>query len=469
MEWNNINNDERGSSVRAKLNSILTALVSGSQGVLKIWDTITSLHTKDDELTQTINTNKQDATKGIQEVRTYVDRRVAGLEEATALNKGFYDTESSLKQTWPLAEYGNIAYVGLNFPYALYKWGEDGWYDTGRTFDQEKLGSIITKITYEELLKLRNTSGLKPGQFYQIIDYETTTSQSFTRSEGNLFDLIVFPTSDKSLSERAFAIRSATRDSGYFDYQNLSAWQIWYCLDNDKSRFGWADTSKGKGVIYRMIDEYGNECPYDFKNITYTYEDKQVYTFCFISNNGCVDLTVRSTICRNNVVRPWFKEGVFRLNGNFILTNSTKIAPHDNLFKEGCYGNIAKGYGQFYYNTFGAGCFDNTFLGSFYSNRIGPDCRRNTFGADFRFNILEGYCRDMVFPMWCRNIRVGLGCQASLTNDETASSENSVQNYFISGGISQNLQVKRGLTSNFTITKNSEGVVKHFCIADLIY
>jgi len=25
----------------------------------------------------------------------------------------------------------------------------------------------------------------------------------------------------------------------------------------------------GKGVIYYMKDEFGNECPYDFKNIVY--------------------------------------------------------------------------------------------------------------------------------------------------------------------------------------------------------
>lgn len=53
----------------------------------------------------------------------------------------------------------------------------------------------------------------------------------------------------------------------YFDNCNLDAWKIWYCLDNDASRFAWADSTNGKGVIYRMIDEWNNDCPYDFKNI----------------------------------------------------------------------------------------------------------------------------------------------------------------------------------------------------------
>lgn len=122
----------------------------------------------------------------------------------------------------------------------------------------------------------------------------------------------------------------------YFQNSKLEAWKVWYCLDNDKSRFAWADDSVpqiysnddeiwlerditkdrdnrfawynsgddityytdnmmprvgeqmyifvngwssggevggvkgfGRGVIYRLIDEWNNDCPYDFKNIQY--------------------------------------------------------------------------------------------------------------------------------------------------------------------------------------------------------
>lgn len=33
----------------------------------------------------------------------------------------------------------------------------------------------------------------------------------------------------------------------YFQNSNLSAWKVWYCLDNDKSRFAWADDSVDEG------------------------------------------------------------------------------------------------------------------------------------------------------------------------------------------------------------------------------
>ena len=55
----------------------------------------------------------------------------------------------------------------------------------------------------------------------------------------------------------------------YFKNSNLAAWQLWYSLGNDTNRFAWANDSLGHGVIYRMIDEWNNDCPYDFKNIQF--------------------------------------------------------------------------------------------------------------------------------------------------------------------------------------------------------
>jgi hypothetical protein len=32
----------------------------------------------------------------------------------------------------------------------------------------------------------------------------------------------------------------------------------------------------GRGIIYRMIDEFGNDLPYDFKNILYVKDNTHV-------------------------------------------------------------------------------------------------------------------------------------------------------------------------------------------------
>ena len=64
-------------------------------------------------------------------------------------------------------------------------------------------------------------------------------------------------------------MKSNRDTSNYFAKANLSAWKVWYCLDNDATRFAWADTENGKGVIWRMVDEWQNDCPYDFKNVQF--------------------------------------------------------------------------------------------------------------------------------------------------------------------------------------------------------
>lgn len=149
------------------------------------------------------------------------------------------------------------------------------------------IAQTMVETTYADLKSMRDNGNLTPGMWYRITDYECTTTQENTISAGNKFDVIVLATGTNSLSEQARAINHTPQDgeTDYFANNNLSAWQIWYCLDNDTTRFTWADSTNGKGVIYRMIDEWGNECGYDFKNIMYVrykliapvYEGNDVY------------------------------------------------------------------------------------------------------------------------------------------------------------------------------------------------
>lgn len=163
----------------------------------------------------------------------------------------------------------------------------------------------------------------------------------------------------------------------YFQNSNLSAWKVWYCLDNDADRFAWADDSldisraayitvniagqslpayrntnldtsnfygwesrthdfwtnsedpqvgdtiynsngvateflvesftpqyegtnlpNGRGVIFRLIDEWNNDCPYDFKNIQFLRpltdgmydEDGGTNTWCYTTGETALDI-----------------------------------------------------------------------------------------------------------------------------------------------------------------------------------
>ena len=126
----------------------------------------------------------------------------------------------------------------------------------------------IVNLTYNELKNLRDNSKLKPSQYYRITDFVTTVANDpEARSAGHPFDIIVLATDVDTLNENAKVVKH--EGDTYFANSNLDAWEIKYDLDNDKSKYAWADETNGKGVIYYMKDEFNNECPYDFKNVQF--------------------------------------------------------------------------------------------------------------------------------------------------------------------------------------------------------
>ena len=132
----------------------------------------------------------------------------------------------------------------------------------------------VCQETYDNLKTMKTNGTLASGVYYRIVDYVTKTNgvcngnADDLRSAEHPFDIIVQAISNTEFSEEAFATRQDGAGN-YFANSDLSAWRIWYCFENDVDRFEWADTVNGKGVIYRMIDEFGNDLPYDFKNIQF--------------------------------------------------------------------------------------------------------------------------------------------------------------------------------------------------------
>lgn len=117
----------------------------------------------------------------------------------------------------------------------------------------------LYECAHSELIEMRNSGNLIVNRKYCIIDYVTTTTQDNTRSANHKFDIVVTATSNNTLSEDVKIIRNID-DNDYFAQNDLSAWVVKYCVDNDTSRFSWADTVNGKGVIYYLKDEFNNEC-----------------------------------------------------------------------------------------------------------------------------------------------------------------------------------------------------------------
>ena len=135
-------------------------------------------------------------------------------------------------------------------------------------------GSISNEVTYSELVGLITDHKLVAGAKYVITDYVTKidgsqghSSCTEARSMEHAFKLRVEAITNSTIGEEAVAMKND--GDSYFSSSDLNRWKIKYDVNNDKSKYAWADTTNGKGVIYEMTDEYGNTLPYDFKNIQF--------------------------------------------------------------------------------------------------------------------------------------------------------------------------------------------------------
>ena len=305
---------------------------------------------------------------------------------------------------------------------------------TGFTvFAEETYTKSMLSVTHSQLVNLRDNGKLIPGQQYRITDYVTTTSQENTESAGHQFDIIVTANSNNTLSE----IASACIHEGdtYFSENNanLSAWQIWYCLDNDSSKFEWADGTNGKGVIYRMIDEWGNDCPYDFKNIKFkkpifsetdTPDSNFYYTFC----RTYVDIKDISIIGNgntykvyNNVIKPYYVVIKNSLNSPISTKQSLNRILFINKLGNYCYSNT---FGDdCYSNTFGDRCSNNTFGNGCDNNKFGIGCDSNTFGNGCTSNTFGTNCHDNTFGTNCNYNTFGNNCYNNIFGTVNSNNE----------------------------------------------
>lgn len=278
---------------------------------------------------------------------------------------------------------------------------------------------IFFSGTHAEVKGLRDSGTLVPGALYKITDYVATTTQAGTQSANHPFDIIVRATAPDTLSEEALA---APHDGDtYFTGlgAKLEAWRLMYCINNDTDRFIWADTENGKGVVYRMIDEWGNDVPYDFKGIlilrdaafwasnaaatalaentfgTATPGDKYLYLFSAVDNDGNI-LDASSTrisaeiegepvgliLCGENVFTGYF-ESIYSIADNVFLC---RISDWNHYF---CVGNNTF-CGSVYGNTFGGRVNGNIFGGSLYGNTFGEYANNNIFGGYVEHNTFGG-------------------------------------------------------------------------------
>ena len=329
--------------------------------------------------------------------------------------------------------------------------------------------NIHSDVTYEELLNLITNNELIPGSSYRITNYTTTTVQANTQSAGHNFDIIVTALSINEISENAKCVRKS--GDTYFTNANLEAWEIKYCINNDTSRFAWADTVNGKGVIYYMKDEWGNECPYDFKNIQYQIRpgfnysqwgtnytftrdssldmiiaDVQYYGYvgdnipgawssntCWLRDNPATTASIMYESSGYVIDKGGNITAVINENYDVFTFSNTKTTSEDfdvslNGLLNSCYSNTIRPYfttqepkcqllnriifvGLYCYgNMFGDNCYNNTFGDNCYNNTFGNSCQYNKFGNSCRTNTFGNSCSTNTFGNSCPNNTFGNNC-----------------------------------------------------------
>ena len=247
---------------------------------------------------------------------------------------------------------------------------------------------------------------------------------------------------------------------------NMNAWELKYCLDNDKDLFDWAET-EGKGVIYWLKDEFGNEAPYDFKNAMFrryqvatvsntilnellnnyivqegyyavTKNNNIKYWYTFVDENGTGDGSLFGE-CTYNIIKPYVylspKGKNIRGINNIVLQNANQNNISYNCYNITILRNVKNNNFNecnnicgmsFAYNTLSASCHNLTIngtsrseygegsqniIGHFVDNcKCGQGCADINFGENNSSEYLDNACRNITFGQWCYSNTLGIGC-----------------------------------------------------------
>lgn len=160
----------------------------------------------------------------------------------------------------------------------------------------------------------------------------------------------------------------------------------------------------GKGVIYRMIDEFGNDVPYDFKNILFTRPNsyQNAYTFSYTENGVIKDASIlgKHKKCYDNIIKKYVDAAEHNrqaLNFNVFYSTSDMFVCHSN--------------------TFGADCHNNTFGNSCSSSTFGNGCSYVVFGTrSGSTNTPASYYQNNIIDNGCSYLCLNANGSASASN-----------------------------------------------------
>lgn len=200
-----------------------------------------------------------------------------------------------------------------------------------------------------------------------------------------------------------------TDDLVYTPSENVSIGDI-VDLSGDQGTVIEVSQPEGNGVIYQMIDEYNNNCPYDFKNILFlrsrnwlvdkytewsqeifsTMPNKDIYFYTFSWVNADFSIEDISTTSRKDDIEIQHNANNNTIGRYYIETLKRPLTLNDIIFVSSHYTDGGWFYG-INYNTFANDCFNCTF---------GDNASGNNFDNNFFNNILlYGFCNNKSFGL----------------------------------------------------------------------
>lgn len=407
---------------------------------------------------------------------TSLNGEIVYIDNLHPLSDGFYwyATDGKYYKWWNTAHLFKNDSTFVTLPNKIFECGEDGqqyvflptsYNDDGtakygqllKLTDVQILDTQMLDVTYSELKNLTDNAKLIKGMQYRITDFVTTCNSAgsvsgvATSSAGNPFDIIVTADDDNTLNANA---RVCLHEGDtYFANNKLSEWVIKYDIDNDTTKYQWANTTNGKGVIYYMCDEFGNEAPYDFKNIRFN----GIYTFNYSYNTSQhIDFSLRGHLCYENIIQGYY-------DGNKLILNN--ITHRSNNLDNGYIRN----------NTYGTNCHSNSLNGNCNGNKFGNNCTNNLFYPNVNFISLGDNCSHNTINRYIYYVNLGVYCShITLKGEAITDSNNRVRYVDILKGIfgtednPLTISLPVNTTHQTTVAKNSSGVIKIYNEADLV-
>ena len=224
----------------------------------------------------------------------------------------------------------------------------------------------------------------------------------------------------------------------YFSGVDIQKWEIKYDINNDSSKYEWTNTTDGKGVIYYMKDEWGNECYYDFKNIKFkrtkeflsqysqlsnnsevNFSETEKYFFTFDYNGTDDSLNKGTYKCELNQIGKCMSGKTMLLNNTIFLGNgnsNNKLGENNknNIFGFDSYNNVIGVNFQnnilpmkFTYNTVGNGFANNTYLNYFRYSNVGHLVSNNVFNGYVTDTIIMNNVKNNTFNSHVYNSKIG--------------------------------------------------------------